>query len=258
MPRCDGAKNAVVSMRARLLGGALHLAAALCHAAMFAGSIGSRARRSAVATSRGAHERVGNMTARSKSTFVRIAAAVALFTVASCASYVIPADGARTDALSAADASADVARDALIDEAFAFDVPPPLDARADASDALDIVSADAGDAIDACLRNPDHLPPRDPACGAGTWTCTGRCVNLAADPSNCGACGIRCCLGFCAAGMCIGEGPAGFTLCSAPCSSTCAGNGIVVNLQTDTVHCGSCGISCPAGNACVTGICMSR
>lgn len=76
-------------------------------------------------------------------------------------------------------------------------------------------------------------------------------TDLQNDAANCGACGFDClqqtgCL-MCSLGMCIGECPAGMTLC-AKCQ--CA------DLSVDPSNCGMCGQSCAPGQVCVMGKCQ--
>lgn len=76
-------------------------------------------------------------------------------------------------------------------------------------------------------------------------------TDLQNDPSNCGSCGFDClkqtgCL-LCSLGMCIGECPAGMTIC-VKCQC--------VDLSTDPSNCGLCGHSCAAGQVCLMGNCQ--
>lgn len=76
-------------------------------------------------------------------------------------------------------------------------------------------------------------------------------ADLQNDPGNCGGCGFDCfqqtgCL-MCSQGMCIGECPAGLTICV---KCQCA------DLSTDPSNCGMCGLVCAAGQVCVMGSCQ--
>ncbi len=92
------------------------------------------------------------------------------------------------------------------------------------------------------------------ACSGGTTKCGARCVDLAVDPSNCGACG-KLCGGSHAVGTCT-EGT---------CSLTCVGsfqdcdknpaNGCEVDVSSDPKSCGRCGHDC-LGGACVNNRCQ--
>jgi hypothetical protein len=71
-------------------------------------------------------------------------------------------------------------------------------------------------------------------------------VDIANDPSNCGACGTQCPAGgFCADGKCVDKCPAEKTTCGRAC----------VDLKSDTAHCGACNNACAAGEACVDRVC---
>ncbi len=80
-------------------------------------------------------------------------------------------------------------------------------------------------------------------------TCNGACVDVGADPANCGACGITCGGGtVCRAGRCD---------CPTDRPSVCGTRCIAT--ATDPMHCGSCGHVCPGGAngtaSCAAGVC---
>lgn len=132
-------------------------------------------------------------------------------------------------------------------------------------------------------------PARKLLCPAGETECDGRCVSLADDAANCGACGFACGDGVvCNAGACAC--PSGTTSCDGACAdlasapghcgacgtacdaaqvcskSTCAAacaEGLTacdracVDLDGDDRHCGACGTTCGAGTSCIHGACRS-
>jgi hypothetical protein len=83
------------------------------------------------------------------------------------------------------------------------------------------------------------------SCAPSTTSCDGRCVDLAADPLHCGACGVRC-------GdqqYCDGSGKCacrpGLSLCGGAC----------VDIATDPSNCGGCGVACDSSDVCGAGSC---
>jgi hypothetical protein len=101
---------------------------------------------------------------------------------------------------------------------------------------------------------PDAATPRDLAglipCATGgsvDW------VNPLFDPTNCGACGVRCCV-LCSQGHCIGECEAGLTVCKFP-DTNCTGNYQCRDLRSDHDNCGACDRTCLPGKTCVNGVC---
>jgi hypothetical protein len=77
-------------------------------------------------------------------------------------------------------------------------------------------------------------------CPTGRTHCGGRCVDLATEPVNCGACGHVCVVpATCAAGAC--ECPGGATYCEA--------QGACVDTTSDANNCGGCGQPC-GGSVC--------
>jgi hypothetical protein len=109
--------------------------------------------------------------------------------------------------------------------------------------------------------------------------CGGSCVDLYGDPDNCGNCGQACTSGACLNGctapipqLCVQTcGPG--TLCAVTdcVDSICQQYGQAcvaqdgqmgfccdlscVDLQSDPLNCGSCGLTCVNGTACVNGLC---
>lgn len=97
-------------------------------------------------------------------------------------------------------------------------------------------------------------------CPAGYTNCRGKCVILAADENNCGACAVVCPAGWdCCAGACrspesflddVGNCGACGTVCAANelcCAGTCVPN--------DEDNCGTCGNSCDGAEVCCAGTC---
>jgi len=90
-------------------------------------------------------------------------------------------------------------------------------------------------------------------CPAGRTDCEGICVDMQVDPSNCGACGVRCDPGeSCVSGACRCGGS------GADCGAdeTCCGIACV-RLVTDDQHCGACDRACSDGEACCGGVCAN-
>lgn len=103
-----------------------------------------------------------------------------------------------------------------------------------------------------CTGNAD-CPPNQMTC------CNTACVDTAADPGNCGACGMICNFqnagGTCAAGACtLGSCNPGFADCD-----NVAANGCEVGTDADIQNCGGCGHACAGANAtlaCMGGMCL--
>jgi hypothetical protein len=114
-----------------------------------------------------------------------------------------------------------------------------------------------------CLRSIDAVGCL--TCDDGYSECAGQCVNLAADPLNCGSCATRCRdqpngAAICAGGSCGLSCGGGFTQCADRCvdlsrdTSNCGGCGkVCASSEKESVSCnaGQCASSCPSGlSAC--------
>jgi Stigma-specific protein, Stig1 len=105
---------------------------------------------------------------------------------------------------------------------------------------------------EVCLPPKHKGGKRRCGCAHGGTRCGDKCVNVHADPHNCGHCGHKCAAGeTCSNGQCKSTPPqcvTGETVCSGAC----------VNLQTNPQHCGSCGVACGSTQVCSSGACMSE
>jgi hypothetical protein len=116
-------------------------------------------------------------------------------------------------------------------------------------------------------------------CSEGTTHCAGACVDIRADPVNCGACGTRCRVNeTCIDGACActssnaGTCPTGFTCCPLQFGGGCACGSSPTFVDpatcdepetcpTNTIACigtSGCRTCCPAGTTCDTdtGACL--
>ena len=88
----------------------------------------------------------------------------------------------------------------------------------------------------------------DPNCKPGQTACDGSCVDVEADPGNCGSCGHGCAVGeYCSAAVCAANCLAGTSVCGDAC----------VDLERDHDQCGNCGHACASGEVCNGGVCES-
>jgi hypothetical protein len=88
-------------------------------------------------------------------------------------------------------------------------------------------------------------------CREGETICGGKCVTLASDIYNCGACGLVCTAPTNGRAVCV-EGDCG-SVCaqgSTACGMDC------VDTLSNAAHCGGCGITCPDGTLCSEGRCV--
>ncbi len=111
----------------------------------------------------------------------------------------------------------------------------------------------AGSGKDAA---PDHgngyqdPSKQDGGCTAPNLVCSGVCVAVDSDPTNCGACGNACLAGdaVCNAGKCA---------CASIGEDYCAGVGCM-DVSSDFQNCGACGHACDPANdqSCTGGTCV--
>ncbi len=106
-------------------------------------------------------------------------------------------------------------------------------------------------------------PPGQTMCGARCEgdVCYGECKDLTSDPFNCGGCGVSCVgrnedsrsLPACLYGSCTRTCLEGWADCNGNSDDSCE-----VNIDSDPLNCGGCGIVCDAiaGQACVLGRCV--
>ena len=87
--------------------------------------------------------------------------------------------------------------------------------------------------------------------------CDGKCVDLNADSTHCGACGTVCGSGtVCKAAQCVSNTGAGDGGLGCPGAQQ-ACNGACVNLSTDPANCGTCGRMCADGQKCSASDCVA-
>jgi hypothetical protein len=83
-------------------------------------------------------------------------------------------------------------------------------------------------------------------CRLGLSLCNGACVDRQVSNIDCGDCTVRCDGGLCADGLCVPLCPADLTECP---------DGTCTDLESDHLHCGSCGNTCGSDELCVAGDC---
>jgi hypothetical protein len=132
-----------------------------------------------------------------------------------------------------------------------------------ASDPKDVTVGKGTDALGG-LGEP---PKADGTCDTRLTACSGVCVELGGDESNCGACGNACSAGqSCSSGTCVTPQPPpppppppiDASVPDAPAcefgSASCGGTCIPVLF--DNNNCGACGVVCASGTRCLRGVCM--
>jgi hypothetical protein len=119
----------------------------------------------------------------------------------------------------------------------------------------------------ACFHLVDEALGVQLACETqGLAECGGVCVDVASDPTNCGACGYACGGFACVLGSCVElasapeiESPG---IPSADLQLTCEAQGLAdclgvcVDLSADPANCGACGHACAGGHICDLGVCI--
>lgn len=171
---------------------------------------------------------------------------------------------------------------------------PPEDGVEDPANDADDVAEDLGDEDDGAgggdegggggvvedgggggLEDPDDCAGQG-ACDPGDWgelvleCCdnvwgggTRGCVDIGADPFNCGGCGVVCGEGtpMCIDGACVtceslGDGASECDPLPDHVDGTRVFGGMCVRLDTDNFNCGACGAACSDGTQCVDGACV--
>jgi hypothetical protein len=90
----------------------------------------------------------------------------------------------------------------------------------------------------------------------GLTDCGGFCVDLLADPYNCGGCGAVCGAGLsCIGAVCLAPAPSSAQTCAVQGLDDCGG--VCVDLTADSANCGACGRVCAAGDTCSGGACVT-
>jgi len=127
---------------------------------------------------------------------------------------------------------------------------PSDDASMPGTDASVVADASVGRdgavLADGCSSAPEACNGRDDDCDARV----DEDAPVAADPSNCGACGVRCGAGeTCSGGRCVcgtAEGDVGAGEACAGGANECCG-GACIDTSLDAAHCGGCGDVCRTG-----------
>jgi hypothetical protein len=130
-------------------------------------------------------------------------------------------------------------------------------------DVADTDGDGTGDGEEIYNRDNGLGGPSDPltpdggnmGCPEGQATCGGVCIDVSADPANCGACGSVCAASEnCYGGVCLAPAPSSDQVCAAQGLSACGG--VCTNTLNDNANCGVCGNSCPLGGYCEGGACV--
>jgi hypothetical protein len=111
----------------------------------------------------------------------------------------------------------------------------------------------------------------DGTCDVRLVACSGICVQIDADKSNCGSCGTVCATAqSCTSGACVTPPPpppvdsgvpaddAGVSSDAAACEfgKASCGGGPCIDILFDNGNCGACGVVCASGTTCTRGYCM--
>ncbi len=156
------------------------------------------------------------------------------------------------------DAEVDVSMDAVIDVSTDTNVDAPTDTGIDVADTGVDVPTDTG--VDVPTDTAVDVPTdtADVAtCPTGEAACSGGCVSLFNNPSNCGACGNVCpmrpntAIAICSGTTCGFVCAPGFGDCD-----FVPANGCETNLGLDG-NCGACGRVCPGGSICQNSACYA-
>jgi hypothetical protein len=121
--------------------------------------------------------------------------------------------------------------------------------------------SDAAHGIGLCYACGPMAEP-----GSTQQLCGSACIDMSADPANCGGCGMSCAsYQACQAGACVGCDPS--ISCAAPfernpdtCACVCPVgltecDGGCVDTTSNAAHCGGCGESCGPHATCANGAC---
>ena len=116
-----------------------------------------------------------------------------------------------------------------------------------------LLAALAGCGYRANNARHDHAPEaRGEECPLGQIVCDGGCTDVAADPDNCGLCGVTCSGGrACRSGVCGADErcPPSMVDCGGECR----------DLSGDPEYCGGCDhYLCRASESCWNGVCVCR
>jgi hypothetical protein len=117
-----------------------------------------------------------------------------------------------------------------------------------------------------CFQGVCRTPAPEPAPGCADrgvlWCGADTCLGSPSDgydedERNCGGCGIECHPEeICVAGECRPASDGCWWPCDSSRGELCCGQGACVDYLNDPHHCGSCGMNCEEGEACVSGHCQ--